>query len=220
MKKQIKITGIIGIIAALLMFTGDMFLYFTTEPITNMDEDIFRIMAQIPHTRIMIGGILGPIAAFLYVFGFYHICLAIKPAYKKIARIIFILLCFGIFSGGVFHSHFTYFGLIASFNNPALLKLAQEYTFLVFYIMFIPSLIAYSLIAYLILTNKTYYPKWMALLSPIVLIWFNDLMRLLPQPFKIVMSGGWYNIIFIIFFSVSMVILSKKIKDESWSRFI
>ena len=95
MNKQIIITGIIGIIAALLMFAGDMFLYFTTETISNFEEGIIiKTLGEVSNARLTIGGLIGPFAAFLYIIGFYQIYLAIKPSHKKTAKGIFALLLY------------------------------------------------------------------------------------------------------------------------------
>lgn len=209
MRNQIKITGVIGIIAAILMFLGDMFLYFTTENISNFEEEIIAILGEVSNVRLLIGGLLGPLASFLFIIGFYQIYLAIKPAYTKIAKLLLALLSLGIIYGGAFHSHFTHLGIMSFANNTEALKLAENYSVLTFYFMFFPSLIAYIILAYLILAKKTYYPKWVVLVSPIILFWFSEVVQLLPQPYLIVIAGGWSNIIFILFFSVSTFVLLK-----------
>ncbi len=208
MNKKIILTGIIGIIASSLMYTGDMLLYFTTSPIQNFEAEIVQIMANIPQERLIIGGLLGPISAFLYIIGFYHIYLLIKLN-NKIAKVFFGLLCLGIIYGGAFHTHFTLLGLISEFNNAELLQVAEEYTILNLYFMFFPSLIAYSLLAYLIITKRTFYPRWVVLFSPIILFWLSGVMQHLPQPLMILIAGGWSNMIFIIFFSISTILSFK-----------
>ncbi|MCG8573657.1 MAG: hypothetical protein MI810_02140 [Flavobacteriales bacterium] len=214
MNKQIKLAGIIGVLGALIMFAGDMLLYFTTEPISNFEEELVNVMGGISESRLFLGGILGPFAACMYVFGFYQVYLAIKPTYKKLARIVFGILSVGIVFGGAFHSHFTFLGIMSSQGHTQALEISEGYSILTFSIMFIPGTIAYITLAYLILTNKTYYSKWMVLFSPIVLFWFSGLMELLPQPFMMIFAGGWSNIVFIIFFSVSSYHLLKHKRYE------
>ena len=212
--KQIKITGIIGILAASLMYAGDMFLYFTTETISNFEEEIIKTLGEVSITRLTIGGLIGPFAAFLYVIGFYQIYLAIKPSHKKMAKVIFVLLSLGILYGGAFHSHFTYLGFISSTNSAETLQLAEAYAKINSYLMILPAIIAHIALVFLILKNKTYYPKWMVLFSPVVLLWFSGILQLLPQPFMIIIAGGWNNIIFILLFSMSTITLLKKKKYE------
>ena len=123
---------------------------------------------------------------------------------------IFALLSLGIIYGGAFHSHFTHLGIMSFGNHTQALELAEEYSILNFAMMFIPSMIAYLTLTFLILTDKTYYPKWIVLFSPIVLFWLSPLMQMLPQPYMMIIAGGWSNIICMIFFSVSTVVLLKR----------
>lgn len=209
MNKKVILTGIIGFIGACFMYTGDMFLYFTNEPILNFEEEIVGVMGDVSQNRLIVGGLLAPVSTLLYMIGFYHIYLLIKPANGRTAAVIFILLCFGILYGGAFHSHFTFLGFISSFENAELLQMAENYSILNFNFMFIPSLIAYICFAYLVITKKTFHPRWMIVFTPIVLFWFAGAMRLLPQPFMMLIAGGWYNIVFVIFFSISTILAAK-----------
>ncbi len=186
-----------------------MLLYFTTVPINSFEEEIVQVMASIPLGRLMAGGLLGPISAFLYVIGFYHIYLLIKPNNSKIGKIFLALLCFGMMYGGAFHTHFTFAGIISRFNNIELMQITEKYTVYNFYFMFFPSLIAYSLLGYLIIAKKTLYPRWLVLFSPIVLFWFSGIVKNLPQPLMILIAGGWSNMIFIIFFTLSTILSYK-----------
>ena len=47
MDKKIKLTGYIGIVASLLMFTGDMLLCFTTENFANMHDELLLSMGSV-----------------------------------------------------------------------------------------------------------------------------------------------------------------------------
>ncbi len=212
MTKQILFTGIVGILGAVLMFVGDMFLYFTIAHINDFEKEIVGILANVSINRLIIGGLIGPLAGLMYIIGFYQIVLAIKEEYKKIAVAIFILLSIGMMYGSAFHSHFTHLGIMSNFNHLEALKEAESYSMATFAMMFFPTFLAYIVLAYLILSNKTLYPKWIIFFSPIVLFWLAPLMQELPQPFLIVIGGGWSNIVFIIFFTVSTMTLLKSTK--------
>ena len=64
----------IGLAGALLMFTGDMLLYYTPQdfsygPNNSTAEklnSIIDVMKRLPARRAMAGGMIGPAAAFLY----------------------------------------------------------------------------------------------------------------------------------------------------------
>lgn len=67
----------LGLLGSILMFAGDMLLYFTPGAY-DMDGTLrpyMRIMRDVPAGRVRIGGALGPVAAFLYVLGFAGLAL-------------------------------------------------------------------------------------------------------------------------------------------------
>ena len=62
----------LGLLGSILMFAGDMLLYFTPGAY-DMDGTLrpyMRIMRDVPAGRVRLGGVLGPVAAFFYVLGF------------------------------------------------------------------------------------------------------------------------------------------------------
>ena len=60
-------TLVIGLVGALLMFCGDMALYYDKNDFVHDGtlDPIINIMNKLPVKRVMIGGWIGPIAAFL-----------------------------------------------------------------------------------------------------------------------------------------------------------
>ena len=110
----------IGLAGALLMFAGDMLLYYTPEdfacdPKSSAKEKInaiIDVMKGLPAGRVMAGGMIGPVAAFLYCVGFYHIVLMANETSHTLAMTAFLLSCFGIITGGAYHSHCAYLGLL------------------------------------------------------------------------------------------------------------
>ena len=57
MDKKIKLTGYIGIVASLLMFTGDMLLCFTTENFANMHDELLLSMGSVSFRQLVAGGL-------------------------------------------------------------------------------------------------------------------------------------------------------------------
>ena len=98
---------VIGLIGAVLMFCGDMILYFDKRDYeqTGTFEPIIGIMKALPKKRVMLGGFIGPVAAFLYCIGFYHIVLITDESVYVLSFTAFLLNCFGIIAGGAYHSH-------------------------------------------------------------------------------------------------------------------
>ena len=67
-------TRIVGLFGAALMFCGDMTLYYDKDDFEQNGslDPIIDIMKKLPKKRVMLGGWIGPVAAFLYCIGFYN----------------------------------------------------------------------------------------------------------------------------------------------------
>jgi hypothetical protein len=99
---------IMGLAGALIMFAGDMLLYYTPKDFAYDSKSssaekiqaIVDVMKKLPAKRVMAGGMIGPISAFLQCVGFYHIVLITDESMKTLAMIAFLFSCFGIIAGG------------------------------------------------------------------------------------------------------------------------
>ena len=125
----------IGLAGALLMFAGDMLLYYTPKdfgygPKSSAEEKInaiIDVMKRLPAKRVMTGGMIGPVSAFLYCVGFYHIVLMTNEQSHTLAMAAFLLSCFGIITGGAYHSHCAYLGLLGDDKDRAALNTVMKY---------------------------------------------------------------------------------------------
>ena len=68
-----------------------------------------------------------------------------------------------------------------------------------------PTAIGLILFAVLIVMGKTLYPRWFVLLTPAVTIFAGSLWTRIPQPLRIVLFGGWNNLVFVIFFAACLI---------------
>lgn len=203
---MLNLTAFVGLIGAIIMFSGDMLLYFTPEKF-EMDgtlKPLSNIMKDLPEWRLKLGGLLGPIAAFFYCIGFINMYLVTTPESKYLGFAITLFAAFGIILGGAYHSHFTYIGLVAKTNNEEALDVICENTSMLSRISLISLAISAVLFAALIVFGKTVYPKWFVVLSPAVTIFLSFLWLKLPQPLQTVLLGGWYNLIYVIYFASSL----------------
>ena len=128
-------TAAVGLVGALLMFAGDMLLYYTPEDFSydkncssaEKIQAIIDVMKKISPMRLMVGGMIGPISAFLYCVGFYHIVLIANEGMQKLAWAAFLLSCLGIITGGAYHSHCAYLGLLGDDRFRDALDIVSKY---------------------------------------------------------------------------------------------
>lgn len=159
-------TAWIGLAGALLMFAGDMLLYYTPKdfscgPKSSTEKRlnaIIDVMKSLPARRVMVGGMIGPVAAFLYCVGFYHIVLMTNEQSHTLAMAAFLFSCFGIITGGAYHSHCAYLGLLGNNRDRVALEKAMRYFQKLPLILYIGEGIGFVLLAFLIVTRNTVLP--------------------------------------------------------------
>ena len=203
----------IGLAGALLMFAGDMLLYYTPEdfacgPKSSAEERInaiIDVMKELPAGRVMAGGMIGPIAAFLYCIGFYHIVLMTNEQTYTLAMAAFLLSCFGIIIGGAYHSHCAYLGLLGDDGGRNALNAAMKYFKKMPLILYAGEGIGFLLLIFLIVTGKTVLPRWIFLLSPGMLFLLKPAVSRLPKGARVIISGGWMNLISVIYYSAVLI---------------
>lgn len=203
----------IGLAGALLMFAGDMLLYYTPEdfacgPKSSAEERInaiIDVMKELPAGRVMAGGMIGPIAAFLYCIGFYHIVLMTNEQTYTLAMAAFLLSCFGIIIGGAYHSHCAYLGLLGDDGGRNALNAAMKYFQKMPLILYAGEGTGFLLLIFLIVTGKTVLPRWIFLLSPGMLFLLKPAVSRLPKGARVIISGGWMNLISVIYYSVVLI---------------
>ena len=193
---------LIGILASFLMFLGDMTLYYDSNDYDGKDtiNNIIGIMKNVSIKRLYIGGLLGPICAFIYSIGFYHIVLASQEKYLNLAWFVFLMNTFGIILGGAYHMQCAYLGLLSRHKNNGafdeFLKFLKFQAKIVFGIMALANIAT----ALIILFGFTVFPRWQALFTPIFLIILTPIAERLPKGLHMIIRGGWLNIIFFIYY--------------------
>ena len=193
---------LIGLFASFLMFLGDMILYYDSNDYDgkNTINNIIGIMKNVSIKRLYIGGLLGPIGAFIYCIGFFHIVLGIQEKYLTIGWFVFLINVFGMILGGAYHIQCAYLGLLSRHENKGafdeFLKFLKFQAKIVFGIMAIANIT----LVLVILFGFTVFPRWQALFTPIFLLILTPLAERLPKGLHMIIRGGWFNLIYFIYY--------------------
>ena len=193
---------LIGLLGSFLMFLGDMILYYDPNDYDSKDtiNSIIGIMKNVSIKRLYIGGLLGPISAFIYCIGFYHIVLASQEKYLTSGWVVFLINMFGMILGGAYHIQCAYLGLLSRHENKGafdeFLKFLKLQEKIVFGIMAIGNIG----IAALLLLGFTVFPTWQGFLTPIFFVLLTPFVRRLPKGLHMIICGGWFNIIYFIYY--------------------
>ena len=193
---------LIGLLASFLMFLGDMILYYDPNDYDGKDtiNNIIGIMKNVSIKRLYIGGLLGPICAFIYCIGFYHIVLSIQEEYLNVAWFVFLINIFGMILGGTYHIQCAYLGLLSRYENKGAFDEFLRFLKFQAKIVFTTMALANILTALIILFGLTIFPRWQALFTPIFLLIFTPIADRFPKGLHMIIRGGWFNLIYFIYY--------------------
>lgn len=213
-KQAIIITGIVGLLAAILTGTGEFLLHF--DPLARFSETSYDFLLAGSEERQTMGHFIGVLSAPLYVVGMWHIYLMLKPANQKIAFISFLIGSYGFMVGADWISSRASIGALTHFAQSgtdvdSLIELYRLRYETLLTVVRITTLTISLVYIGLVLTGRSYYQKWQAVLNPIVLLIGSFIVFLVaPNVGKYIMPIA-LNVGFGIFFFMSLL-QAKKLK--------
>lgn len=196
-----------GLIGATGMFLGDMLLYFT-KGAYKMDGTLkpyADIMKDMSDKRLIIGGTLGPVCSFLYACGFLHLAFITTEPMQFLGIILCFVLSFALIIGGAYHGQWTMLGFASKYGNETMVDKAIQSLMLLANIYTLPYFLGCLGIAAIIVLGWTDLPRWFIIFSPAVTLFLNFIWMKVPQPFRVVLFGGWYNLVFVLYYCALLV---------------
>lgn len=210
------LTGLIGLLAATLVGTGEFMLHF--DPLARYGQG-FDFFAGVTESRATAGHFFGVLGTPLYVVGAWHIYLMLRPANRFWAKVALFVMAYGCIVGGVWiGSRATAAFLVNETAGEAFASAIGLYELRYESLLTVVRgaiLFLSAIFVWLILTGRSNYPRWMAALNPIVLIAVSFLaFWLVPEIGKYLMPIA-LNVAFFIVFSVSTVIAARSHEGPS-----
>lgn len=204
-KQLIICSGVVGLLAAILVGSGEFLLHY--DALARYDGS-YGFMADIPAERMTLGHFLAVFGVPLYIVGCYHLYLMLKSANRTLALIAFLVGSYGFVVGGIWIGSRANIGALIQVNadlsgHKALIDLYMFRYENLLTVIRTTTLLLSILLFGLILTGRSYYPRWMALINPAFLIVLSFLLfRFTPELGKFVMPIA-LNVAFFILFTVS-----------------
>ncbi|NPA43910.1 MAG: hypothetical protein GXO49_00085 [Chlorobi bacterium] len=204
--------GIFGILGGLTLFAGDMLFYYNSESI-NIAEN----MGNVSDARIIASGVSAFFATLFYLLGLGQIYYAFKPSPKKIRNIVLISFASLLVLYGVVHG--AYVGIATSaklavqnnldITKSTALALKTNNTLRLFGYPIFLVLSIYFLSQ--VWKGNTLYPKWIIFFFPLIpfIIQFI-LAEFLTGTARLIILGGYLNLILVLFFFASTIALWNK----------
>jgi hypothetical protein len=201
------LTGLIGLLAATLVGAGEFMLHF--DPLGRYGQG-FDFLKGVTESRATAGHFLGVLGAPLYVVGAWHIYLMLRPANRSWAMLAFFVMAYGCIVGGVWiGSRATAAFLVNTIPEDALASAIGLYELRYESLLTVVRsaiLVLSGIFVWLILTGRSNYPRWMAVLNPIILILASFLVFWLAPGIGKYLMPIALNVAFLILFSASTII--------------
>ena len=212
----------ISILAIILTIISDFILI--GKP--NSSYSFFKLgtesMAFIPMWRITLGTFLGIIVIPLQGLGLIAVYYSLRNA-GKIKALITVLAIFHASSMAVaFHMSYAY---IASGwhllnqvgkSNLYIIEMLNKFNYfwtMILIIIAIEIIVSSGIFSWMIIKKDTLYPKWMAIFNPgFTLVYTYLIILLMPYPIGGYLAPAFLNISTLIFMTLSLLTISKKIK--------
>jgi hypothetical protein len=207
---RLRWMGLAGTLGALLLFSGDLLYLYTP----NAEQSSITTLGTVAAWRLVVSGALALIACWLYLFGSGQLYYALQPAGPRVAAVAFLSFAAIMTAYGV--SHAAYFAIAAAAqtarqlgaNADAAAGLPLGYYNLLLQITYVPVAIATVFMIYAILFRPTRYPRWMILFIPTFLYLVQEpIVAALSGVAKVVVRAGYDNLIVLLFYAVSTVVL-------------
>ncbi len=211
---KILFFGYLGLLASIVVGIGEFLLHFA--PASFDSPIIFGYFLDIPPNTLTLGHfILVPFVP-LYIFGYWHLYLALKSGGKNLAGAVLTLGIFAFVIGGMWVSSRAHLGVMVHHLQGAAPEL-QEAIYasydlhvenLVQVLRVLVLLISVCFI-WAILRGGTLYPKWVALFNPILLLAIVFALFFFVRPIGQFLVPTAMNVAHFGLFSASLIALRK-----------
>ncbi len=211
-KNQLRIFSLLGILGGLVLFAGDMLLYYN-----GNHENLLENMAQVSGNRIIYSGIAALISTWLYIFGLIPVYYAFSPASLRVRNTVLLTFAGILIAYGVVHGAFIAIATDARLaaqhqldlnESVALARQTNDAIRLFIYPLFAVLSVVFI---YNTLKSNTLYPKWIVLFFPLLpFLLHGFIVKALSGKSLVIINGGFYNLIVIIFFTASAISLWNK----------
>jgi hypothetical protein len=214
-RRQLRLFGYLGLAASLLVGLGECLVHLNpAAPEGGLPYSYFLGISR--DTLTMGNYLIVPFIA-LYIFGYYHLYLALKPGGRRLAGAVLTLGIFAFVIGGVWVSSRAHFGssfdLLDEAGNAGLREgiVASYEKHVEVWVQVLRVLVLAISVCFVwaILRGGTLYPKWMAFFNPITLLLLVFFLFFCVPAIGKYLAPTAMNVAHLTLFSASLIALKK-----------
>lgn len=211
MNKALYTTGFLGLLAALMVGMGEFIIHFNPEGLeSNLPYGYFL---GIDPKRLNQGHYIMVPFIPLYIFGYWHLYLAIRPGHPRLATALLALGVFAFVLGGIWVGSRAYFGHVIQLTQDdsyrqLRIQLIDHYDALLETLVELLRLIVLMIsvvFVWAIVKGGTLYPHWMAFFNPITLLLIIFGLFFFARPIGQYLAPTAMNVAHFILFSASLL---------------
>jgi len=210
--KQIIFAGYAGLLAAVLVGLGECLLHF--DALGRFDGG-YEFMIGIDSVRTTFGHFIAVLSAPFYIIGYWHLMKMLEPKNDKLSKIAFVVMSYGILIGAVWiGSRANISAIVNSQTIETSLSLISLYELRyenLLQVTRIAALIFSVIFVWIVLSGRSNYPKWVALLNPILMILISFAIWAVFPSVGVYLMPIALNFAFAVLFAVS-IYFARKLK--------
>ena len=210
--KQIIFAGYAGLLAAVLVGLGEFLLHFDA---LGRFSGSYEFMVGIDSTRTTFGHFIGVLSAPLYIIGYWHLMKMLEPENDKLSKIAFVVMSYGILIGAIWIGSRANISAIVNIQtletSLSLISLYELRYENLLQVTRIATLIFSVIFVWIVLSGRSHYPKWVALLNPILMILISFSIWAVFPSVGVYLMPIALNVAFVVLFAVS-IYFAKKLK--------
>ena len=218
---RLRLAGLLGVVGMAMGVAADLASGYATgssgEVVSAFSvlalENLDPFLAAKPFGQVVVGHYLAVLGIPLGIFGFWQVYRGIRPAGRWLPRLVWFLGVWGFVVGTVFHASFAFVvaGIQADTGTGSLEPMLARFATVfepVGLLLVAVMTVALVLLFYLVAFRETRYPRWFALVNPLLLQAVAAAIALVaPEPVRIVLVVTAYNLSVLLFFVVSTALL-------------
>ena len=203
----LRVSGVLATLACMVMAASDLLLLTTLD--FRRPYPLWEVLNGISDHQALWGYYLGVLGVPFYCLGAWHFALAVRPAGRWASWLVFLAMVYSACLFAVWHASFAFYrSLLRAGANQQAEFAFSHYAQPVLWIGLLVVGTACVVVMGLILMNKTLYPRWAVLVSPLVfgvLVWSGAPHAL--GPFGAVLRAAGWNVAGTLSLAVSTMIL-------------
>ncbi len=213
--KLLRAAGLLAVAGGIANAVSDYMLQGGLKPGPGVNT--YLQLAEAPYDQVFLGSIIGNAAIPLWLLGFWPVYVALRPAGRNLALppVLLLAYAFSIFPG--YHGSYALYaaGFQAQAAAPAelagtlatMVERMHAYHEAVLLPISFTVPIGSLWFAAVVLFRETHYPRWVAILSPIIAPLTQPLAEMLPAPIGAYIRPAWGTTIFTLLFLVTTLVV-------------